>query len=71
MTAASAKERAIELLWIVGAAAVALIVVSVSLRFSSEVLSIEIDELFETAVAVLAAVGGGAWGVQTYRKKAD
>jgi hypothetical protein len=38
---------------------------------SSELLDVEIDEILETALAVLAAVGGGAWGVQAYRKKAD
>jgi hypothetical protein len=38
---------------------------------SSELLDAEIDEIFETALAVLAAIGGGAWGVQSYRKKAS
>ena len=71
MTAASAKDRAIELLWIVGAAAVALIVVAFAMRLASELLQVELDELLETAIAVLAAIGGGAWGVQSYRKKGD
>ncbi len=66
---ASTRERAVELLWIVGAAAVALIVVSFAVRVSSELLDAEIDEIFETALAVLAAIGGGAWGVQSYRKR--
>jgi hypothetical protein len=68
---AATRERAVELLWIVGAAAVALIVVSFAVRVSSELLDAEIDEIFETALAVLAAIGGGAWGVQSYRKKAS
>ena len=66
---ASAKHRAIELLWIVGAAAVSLIIVSGAIELSANILDVSVNGVMETGVAVLAAVGGGAVGLQSFNKR--
>ncbi len=71
MTAPTIKQKAIDLLWIVGAAAVALVVISFALALAAWFLNVETNAVIETVVGVLAAVGGGFFGLQTVnaRKK--
>jgi len=71
MTAPTIKQKAIDLLWIVGAAAVALVVISFALALAAWFLNVESNAVIETVVGVLAAVGGGFFGLQTVnaRKK--
>ena len=66
---ASAKHRAIELLWVVGAAAVSLVIMTVALEISSRILDVNVNGVLETGFAALAAVGGGAYGLQTFNKR--
>ena len=63
------KQRAFALLWIVGAAAVALVAVSGAVKLSTSMLGIEIGEFIELALGILAAIGGGAWGLQSYEHR--
>ncbi len=65
MTAPTIKQKAIDLLWIVGAAAVALVVISFALALAAWFLNVETNAVIETVVGVLAAVGGGFFGLQT------
>ena len=63
------KQRAFALLWIVGAAAVALVAVSGAVKLSTSMLGIEIGEFIELALGILAAIGGWAWGLQSYEHR--
>jgi len=71
MTAPTIKQKAIDLLWIVGAAAVALIVISFALAIAAWFLNIETNAVVESVIGVIAAIGGGYFGLQTVnaRKK--
>ena len=69
MTADSVKQRSVELLWVVGSAALSVTAVSVALALSAKVLKVDSNDLVESFVAVIAGVGGGAFGLQTIQKR--
>ena len=56
---ASMKQKTIDVLWIIGVATVALIVISFGLRFAALMLNVEVNAIVETAVGVIAAIVGG------------
>ncbi len=64
MTAPTIKQKAIDLLWIVGAAAVSLIVISAALALAARFLDVEPNSIVEAVVGVIAAIGGGFFGLQ-------
>jgi len=64
MTAPTIKQKAIDLLWIVGAAAVSLIVISAALALAASFLDVEPNSIVEAVVGVIAAIGGGFFGLQ-------
>lgn len=69
MAAPRTKQKAIELLWIVGAAAVALVVISLALAIAARFLGSSPSNVVEYVVGVLAAVGGGFFGHQTFKAR--
>ena len=69
MTADSVKQRSVELLWVVGSAALSLTVVSVALALSAKALNLDSNDLVENFIAVIAGVGGGAFGLRTLQKR--
>jgi len=69
MTAPTIRQKAIDLLWIVAAAAVSLIAISASLAVAAKFLGVEVNSVVESIVGVLAAVGGGFFGLQTVQTR--
>jgi len=63
--APTTQQKAIDLLWVVGAAAVSLVVISLALALAAWFLDVETNAVVEMIVGVLAAIGGGYFGKQT------
>ena len=70
---ASMKQKTIDILWIIGVATVALIVISFGLRFAALMLNVEVNAVVQTVVGVIAAIVGGVSASQRIvaRKRAD
>ncbi len=68
---APTKQKAIDLLWIVGAAAVALISISFALAVAGWFLDVDADAVVEAVVGVLAAIGGGFFASNRINARKD
>ena len=66
---APAKQQAQTVLIFVGAASIALIIASISIRIFSTMTGIESSEMVEWLISIAVAFTGGGVGANEYRKR--